>query len=66
MEGIAKITYGFGLLFFFLMLKSGVLYMLLHLRNLSGGVISIITVLNFLWVWLENLAGNTFLKDKSR
>lgn len=23
--------------FFFLMLKSGVLYMLLHLRNLSGG-----------------------------
>lgn len=65
MEGIAKITYGFGLLFF-LMLKSRVLYMLLHLRNLSGGVISIITVLNFLWVWLENLAGNTFLKDKSR
>lgn len=52
--------------FFFLMLKSRVPYMLLHLRNLSGGVISIITVLNFLWVWLENLAGNTFLKDKSR
>lgn len=49
---------------FLLMLEYRVPHVLIYPRKWGG--ITVITVLNYLWVWFEKLAGNTFLEGQKQ